>query len=78
MDLSRAIVENKYTDAAHVFIVSQIGKPINEPQLLHFKLKNRVASKEQFEALAKEKLSGLHTYWRRIINVYTTIPKQGT
>ncbi len=69
MDLSRAIVENHFADAAHVFIVSQIGKPINEPQLLHFKLKNRIAKKEQLEALAQEKLSGLHTYWKRIINL---------
>ncbi len=68
MDLSRAIVENKFADAAHVFIVSQIGKAINEPQLLHFKLKNQDASKEQLEALAKEKLSGLTTYWKRIID----------
>ncbi|MGB3345171.1 MAG: methionine adenosyltransferase [Aequorivita sp.] len=69
MDLSRAIVENHFADAAQVFIVSQIGKPINEPQLLHFKLKNGIADKEQIKTLAKEKLSELNTYWKRIINI---------
>lgn len=69
MDLSRAIVKNNFADEALVFIVSQIGKPINEPQLMHFKLKNIRADKEQIEDLAKEKLIGLNKYWKRIINV---------
>ena len=69
MDLSRAIVKNHFADEALVFIVSQIGKPINEPQLMHFKLKNIRADKEQIEDLAKEKLIGLNKYWKRIINV---------
>ncbi|MGB5270210.1 MAG: methionine adenosyltransferase [Eudoraea sp.] len=69
MDLSRAIVKNNFADEALVFIVSQIGKPINEPQLMHFKLKNIRADKKQIEGLAKEKLSGLNKYWKRIIYV---------
>ncbi|MFC2147785.1 methionine adenosyltransferase [Bacteroidota bacterium] len=69
MDLSRAIVKNNFADEALVFIVSQIGKPINEPQLMHFKLKNISVDKEQIEDLAKEKLIGLNKYWKRIINV---------
>ena len=69
MDLSRAIVKNNFADEALVFIVSQIGKPINEPQLMHFKLKNIRVDKEQIEDLAKEKLIGLNKYWKRIINV---------
>jgi len=69
MDLSRAIVKNNFADEALVFIVSQIVKPINEPQLMHFKLKNIRVDKEQIEDLAKEKLIGLNKYWKRIINV---------
>lgn len=69
MDMSRDIVENHFADAANVFIVSQIGKPINKPQLLHFKLKNISVGKEEIEGLAKEKLSELHTYWKKIIDV---------
>jgi S-adenosylmethionine synthetase len=67
MDLSRAIVENNFADYARVFIVSQIGKPIDEPQLLHFQLKNRKVDKKAIEYLAKEKLSELADYWKRII-----------
>ena len=67
MDLGRAVVENNFADYARVFIVSQIGKPINEPQILHFQLKNRKVDKNAIENLAKEKLNDLSDYWRRII-----------
>lgn len=66
MDLSRAVVTNKFADEARVFIVSQIGKPINEPHLLHFQLKNRKVGKERISNLAREKLAGLSDYWQRI------------
>ncbi|OFY86687.1 MAG: S-adenosylmethionine synthase [Bacteroidetes bacterium RIFCSPLOWO2_12_FULL_35_15] len=69
MDLSCAIVENHFADEANVFIVSQIGKPINDPQLLHIKLKNIDVDKKLIEDLANEKLSRLSQYWKRIINV---------
>ena len=68
MDLSRAVVENNFADYARVFIVSQIGKPINDPQILHFQLKNRKAEQKEIENLAREKLKGLSGYWKRIIN----------
>jgi len=66
MDLSRAVVTNKFADEARVFIVSQIGKPINEPHLLHFQLKNRKVGKERISNLARGKLAGLSDYWQRI------------
>ena len=66
MDLSRAVVENQFADEVRVFIVSQIGKPINEPQLLHFQLKNRKVAKKCIEELACEKLTELSGYWKRI------------
>ncbi len=68
MDLSRAIVENHFADEAHVFIVSQIGKPINDPQLIHIKLKN-CGDKKRIESLVKEKLNSLSEYWKRIIDL---------
>lgn len=68
MDLSRAIVENDFADEANVFIVSQIGKPINEPQLVHIKLKNG-GDKKRIEDLVKEKLNSLPEYWKRIIDL---------
>jgi S-adenosylmethionine synthetase len=67
MDLSRAIVENEFADYARVYVVSQISKPINEPQLLHIQLKNRKTDKAAIANLAKEKLKGLSDYWKRII-----------
>ena len=67
MDLSRAIVESKFADYARVFIVSQIGKPIDEPQLLHVQLKNKNADNKTIERFAKEKLKELSKYWDRIL-----------
>ena len=67
MDLSRAIVENTYAEEARVFIVSQIGNPINDPQLLHLQLKNRHVNNRIIEDLAREKLSELPDYWKRIL-----------
>ncbi len=77
MDLSRAVVENHLADEARVFIISQIGKPINEPQLLHFQLKNRKVSKKQIENLAKEMFSELPVYWKRITQL-NIIPKNAS
>ena len=67
MDLSRAVIENKFADYASVFIVSQIGEPIDKPQLLHFKLKNIKVDKALIEKLALEKLTELPFYWKRIL-----------
>ncbi|MES2286062.1 MAG: methionine adenosyltransferase [Bacteroidota bacterium] len=68
MDLSKAIVEKRFADEANVFIVSQIGKPINEPQLIHIKLKN-AGDKKRIEDLVKEKLNSLSEYWKIIIDL---------
>ena len=43
--LCKDIIEKEYAEAAEAFIVSQIGKPIDEPQLLHLKLKNCIDEK---------------------------------
>ncbi|HZJ37337.1 MAG TPA: methionine adenosyltransferase, partial [Gillisia sp.] len=66
-DLSRLIVENNFSEAANVFIVSQIGKPINEPQLLHIKLKNIKSDPEKIKVLVLEQLKELPQYWKKII-----------
>lgn len=54
MGLSRAIVEHGFAGAAQVFIVSQIGKPVNEPQLVHIRLKNIQVEPTHIEELANE------------------------
>lgn len=66
-DLSRLIVENNFSEEATVFIVSQIGKPINEPQLLHIKLKNIKSDPEKIRDLVMEHLKELPHYWKKII-----------
>jgi len=60
-------VENNFSEKAHVFIVSQIGKLINEPQLLHIKLKNIKADPEKIKFLVLEQLKELPQYWKKII-----------
>lgn len=66
MDLSRAIVKNGFAEAAEVFIVSQIGKPIDEPQLLHLKLKNIRVAERYIADLAKERLGGIAQFWKSV------------
>lgn len=67
-DLSRLIVENHFAEEAHVYIVSQIGKPITQPQLLHIKLKNGSAGRKSIEDLAAANLNELPYYWKKIIS----------
>lgn len=67
MNLSRAIVEQGFAGAAQVFVVSQIGKPVDQPALLHIRLRDRQAEERQIEALAKEQLSGVKAFWRSVI-----------
>jgi len=69
MDLSRAVVENNLADYANVFIVSQIGKPIDDPQLLNIKLKNSKTNQKNVEELAELWLKKLPDYWKRITGI---------
>jgi len=66
MDLSRAIVENDFATYASVYIVSQIGQPINQPQLLNVKLKNMKTNEANIAQLADTWLAKLPDYWKRI------------
>lgn len=66
MDLSREVVENNLADYASVFIVSQIGKPIDDPQLLNIKLKSSKTNQKNVEELAELWLKKLPDYWKRI------------
>ncbi len=66
-DLSQLLVENNFSEKAQVFIVSQIGKPINEPQLLHIKLKKIKSDPEKIKVFVREQLKELPQYWKKII-----------
>lgn len=69
MDLSRAVVENNLADYASVFIVSQIGKPIDNPQLLNIKLKSSKTNQKNVEELAELWFKKLPDYWKRITGI---------
>ena len=69
MDLSKAVVENNLADYASVFIVSQIGKPIDDPQLLNIKLKISKTNQKKVEELAELWLNKLPDYWKRITGI---------
>lgn len=70
-DLSKSICENSFAEEAQVYIVSQIGKPITQPQLLNIKIKNQNASNSQIEKLSIEKLSEMSELWKILINSKT-------
>ncbi|ERM81710.1 hypothetical protein P872_19630 [Rhodonellum psychrophilum GCM71 = DSM 17998] len=67
MDLSRSLVENHFASQAYIYIVSQIGKPITEPQLLHIQIDYENSNPDNLDDFVKEKLLELPRYWRRII-----------
>jgi S-adenosylmethionine synthetase len=67
MDLSQAIVEHQLAEEAEVFIVSQIGKPITEPQCLHLRLNNKLVDDLQIENFVKEKLPELSHFWKTMV-----------
>lgn len=70
-DLSKTIVESCFADEAQVYIVSQIGKPITQPQFLHIKLKNQSANNTLIENLAIEKLAETPRLWEKLISAET-------
>jgi S-adenosylmethionine synthetase len=64
-DLSRAIFEHDFAEEANVFIISQIGKPITQSQLLHIKLNNSSVGKNRIEDLAAAKFNELPHYRKK-------------
>jgi len=65
-DLSKAIVEERLADEAYVYIVSQIGKPINMPQVLDIRVKNG-DNDERIKRLAEELLREMPSTWKKVI-----------
>ena len=67
INLSKTIVESGIGSDAAVNIVSQIGKPINQPQILEIRVKNQTVKEEAIIGIAKEMLQGLPLLWKKII-----------
>jgi S-adenosylmethionine synthetase len=66
-DLSTAIVENGYAKEAYVYIASQIGKPINQPQILDIRVRGKSPDREAIRGLADEMLSEMPNLWKRVL-----------
>ena len=63
-------------EEAYVYVVSQIGKPITEPQAMDVKVRLRKEAKgieEKIEQIAREELEGITSYWKRILNGEITV-----
>ena len=60
-------MESSYGSEASVNIVSQIGKPIDQPQILEIRIKERTAKEAVIINLAKEMLQNLPLFWKKVI-----------
>lgn len=66
-ELCRSIVEHGLAPEAYAYVVSQIGKPINEPQVLDIKAGGSAPDTEGIKRLAGEMLDGIPLMWEKII-----------
>ena len=65
--LSREICKRKYAASAEVFIVSQIGQPINRPQLLDIRLAEAQVADALIQELAEEHLRTMPELYKRLL-----------
>lgn len=66
-DLSKAIVETGLADEAYVYIASEIGKPINQPQVLDIRVKGKKIDNEAIRIIAEEMLDEMPNLWKSVI-----------
>ena len=66
-ELCRLIVEGDYGEEAHCYIVSQIGKPINEPMALDIRLKGKDYDEKAVRLLAEKMLDSMSRMWQKVL-----------
>ena len=66
-DLSKAIVEEGYGSEAGVIIVSQIGNPVTQPQILEMSVKDQAAKDAVIIDMAEYMLQSLPGIWKGVI-----------
>ncbi|HEY7534478.1 MAG TPA: methionine adenosyltransferase [Thermodesulfobacteriota bacterium] len=66
-NLSKAIVERGYADEAYVYIASEIGKSINQPQVLVVKVKRGDLHNNAIKIIANEMLDEMPSLWKSVI-----------
>ncbi len=67
----RVVKEVEEVEEAYCYIVSQIGKPINEPQVCDVKVRTKTAVKgieEPVKKIAEEELQRMPETWRRFLS----------
>ena len=76
-EVAKKVVESlEEVEEAYVYVVSQIGKPITEPQGMDVKvrLKKEVRGiQEEIEKLSREELENVTEYWKRILKGEITV-----
>jgi S-adenosylmethionine synthetase len=66
-DLCREIVDSGLAEEASAFLVSQIGKPVNEPQVLDIKVSPEDADYKSIGDTASAMLAGMPGMWKRVV-----------
>ncbi|HIC97326.1 MAG TPA: methionine adenosyltransferase [Aquificaceae bacterium] len=73
---NRVVEEVEEVEEAYCYIVSQIGKPINEPQVCDVKVRSRKsisALRDIITEIAERELEEMPTTWRKFLNKEFTV-----
>lgn len=68
VELCKRVVQGKHAEQAYAFMVSQIGKPINEPLVLDIQLKEQNSDTVVIKHIAEGMLREMPNMWKKIIN----------
>ncbi len=66
-ELCRLIIQKGYAEEAYCYIVSQIGKPINEPMALDIKLKGKDYDEDAIGLLTEKMLDEMPEMWEKVL-----------
>ena len=67
VDLCKRVVEEEHAEQVYAYIVSQIGKPINQPLVLDIQLKEQNSDAVVIKRIAEEMLGEMPNMWKRMI-----------
>jgi S-adenosylmethionine synthetase len=67
-NLCKRIVEEELAQEAYAYIVSQIGKPINNPLVLDIQVKNQNSDPGLIRKIAEDMLDEMPSMWKKIIS----------
>ncbi|EKB48373.1 methionine adenosyltransferase [Cecembia lonarensis] len=67
-EVCRDLCKNGLAGAAEIFIVSQIGKPINEPTLLDIRIQDAEASEDEIKSFVRGKLQEMPFIWKQVLS----------